>query len=62
MTAILATCKDCGAGGHAECEKRRCDRCGSVFNGEPARFYGQARQLARARLTKHQIGCGQEPS
>ncbi len=59
MTALLVTCKDCNSKGHAECDARRCDRCGGVFDGEPARFYGQARQIARARLTKHQITCGQ---
>jgi hypothetical protein len=59
MTAILATCRDCGVQGHAGCEKRRCDRYGIVFDGIPARMYGQASQIARAKLTKHQITCMQ---
>ena len=59
MIANLATCKDCGVQGHAECEKRRCDRCGIVFDGNPARLYGQARQISRAKLTKHQLTCMQ---
>lgn len=58
MPAVLVSCVNCGAEGHARCDKITCDRCGRVFDGQPALIYGQARQMARSRVSMHQIaGC-----
>jgi ribosomal protein L37AE/L43A len=58
MPATLIRCKDCGAEDHDRCDKITCDRCGNVFDGQPALMYGQARQMARSRVTVHQLaGC-----